>query len=48
MKTNRINEIEQLQYQLNRYKTMRKGAVCQSLQMRLHKLLNQQAKVGCF
>lgn len=34
--------IEMLQYQLRRYKAMRKGAVCQSLQFKLQKLMNQQ------
>ena len=34
--------IEMLQYQLRRYKAMRKGA-CQSLQYKLQKLMSQQA-----
>ena len=33
--------IEMLQYQLKRYKAMKKGAACQSLQVKLHKLMNQ-------
>ena len=44
MKRTRTNDsIEMLQYQLKRYKAMRNGAVCQSLQIKLHKLLSQQA-----
>lgn len=35
--------IEMLQYQLRRYKVMRKGAACQSLQYKLQKLMSQQA-----
>jgi len=35
--------IEMLQYQLRRYKAMRKGAACQSLQYKLQKLMSQQA-----
>lgn len=31
--------IEMLQYQLKRYKAMKKGAACQSLQHKLHKLM---------
>jgi hypothetical protein len=39
---NRNNEtIEMLQYQLKRYKAMKKGATCQSLQVKLQKLMNQ-------
>lgn len=34
--------IEMLQYQLRRYKAMRKGAACQSLQYKLQKLMSQQ------
>lgn len=38
----RTNEtIEMLQYQLKQYKTMKKGAACQSLKIKLHKLMNQ-------
>ena len=33
--------IEKLKYQLKRYKAMKKGAACQSLQIKLHKLMNQ-------
>ena len=33
--------IEMLQYQLKRYKAMKIGAACQSLQIKLHKLMNQ-------
>lgn len=40
-KTN--DTIEMLQYQLRRYKAMRKGAACQSLQYKLQKLMSQQA-----
>ena len=35
--------IEMLQYQLRRYKAMRKGAACRSLQYKLQKLMSQQA-----
>jgi len=35
--------IEMLQYQLKRYKAMRKGAACQSLQLKLQKLTSQSA-----
>ena len=35
------NTIEMLQYQLKRYKAMKKGATCQSLQAKLQKLMNQ-------
>ena len=38
-KTN--DTIEMLLYQLKRYKAMKKGAVCQSLQVKLHKLMNE-------
>jgi hypothetical protein len=38
-KTN--DTIEMLQYQLKRYKAMKKGATCQSLQVKLQKLMNQ-------
>ena len=38
-KTN--DTIEMLQYQLKRYKAMRKGAACQSLQFKLQKLASQ-------
>ena len=38
----RTNEtIEMLQYQLKRYKAMRKGAACQSLQLKLQKMKAQ-------
>ena len=38
----RNNEtIEMLRYQLKRYKAMKKGATCQSLQVKLQKLMNQ-------
>ena len=37
-----------LQYQLKRYKAMRKGAACQSLQYKLHKLMGQQAMPNGF
>ena len=33
--------IEMLQYQLKRYKAMKKGAACQSLQSKLNKLMSQ-------
>ena len=33
--------IEMLQYQLKRYEAMKKGAACQSLQFKLHKLMSQ-------
>ena len=48
MKKFKMNEIEMLQYQLNRYKTMRKGAMCQSLSMRLQKLMNGQTVNVCY
>lgn len=35
--------IAMLQYQLKRYKAMRKGAACQSLQIKLQKLMSQTA-----
>jgi hypothetical protein len=35
------NTIEMLQYQLKRYKAMKKGAACQSLQLKLQKLMSQ-------
>ncbi|MBR6621061.1 MAG: hypothetical protein IKK90_01045 [Bacteroides sp.] len=38
-KTN--DTIEMLQYQLKRYKAMRNGAACQSLQHKLQKLTSQ-------
>ena len=38
-KTN--DTIEKLQYQLKRYKSMKRGAACQSLQIKLYKLMNQ-------
>lgn len=38
-KTN--DTIGMLQYQLKRYKAMKKGATCQSLQVKLHKLMSQ-------
>jgi len=38
-KTN--DTIEMLQYQLKRYKAMKKGAACQSLQVKLHKLMSE-------
>ena len=38
----RTNEtIETLQYQLKRYKAMKKGAAFQSLQFKIHKLMSQ-------
>ena len=44
MNMKRTNDtIETLQYQLKRYKAMRKGATCQSLQFKLQKLTNQSA-----
>ena len=44
MNMKRTNDtIEMLQYQLKRYKAMRKGATCQSLQFKLQKLTNQSA-----
>jgi len=33
--------IEMLQYQIKRYRAMKKGATCQSLQVKLQKLMNQ-------
>ena len=33
--------IEMLQYQLKRYKAMKKGAACQSLQFKIQKMMNQ-------
>ena len=44
MNMKRTNDsIEMLQYQLKRYKAMRKGAACQSLQFKLQRLINQTA-----
>ena len=38
----RTNEtIETLLYQLKRYKAMKKGAACQSLQFKIQKMMNQ-------
>lgn len=41
MKTNKNNEnlIAQLQYQLRQNKSMRNGAMCQALHVRIQKLL---------
>jgi len=42
MNMKRTNEtIETLQYQLKRYKAMKKGAACQSLQFKIQKLMTQ-------
>ncbi len=42
MNMKRTNEtIETLQYQLRRYKAMRNGAACQSLQHKLQKMAGQ-------
>ena len=42
MNVKRTNDtIETLQYQLKRYKAMKKGAACQSLQFKLQKLMSQ-------
>ena len=44
MNMKRTNDtIEMLQYQLKRYKAMRRGAACQSLQFKLQRLINQPA-----
>ena len=44
MNMKRTNDsIEMLQYQLKRYKAMRKGAACQSLQFKLQRLINQSS-----
>ena len=44
MKTMKTNEtIEMLQYKLMRYKAMRKGAACQSLQYRIQKMMDSRA-----
>ena len=44
METKKTNStIEMLQYQLKRYKSMRKGAECQALQIKLNKLRSQHA-----
>jgi len=44
MKTTKMNEtIEMLQYKLMRYKAMRKGAACQSLQYRIQKMMDSRA-----
>ena len=37
--------IEMLQYQLKRYKAMKKGATCQSLQIKLHKLMSRTSNI---
>lgn len=36
------NLIAKLQYQLQRYKLMRNGATCQSLNSKIQKLMSQQ------
>ena len=42
MNMKRTNEtIEMLQYQLRRYKAMKKGTACQSLQFKIQKLISQ-------
>jgi len=40
----RIDEITMLQYQIKRYQAAGKGAMCQSLNARLQKLIKQQAE----
>lgn len=45
MKKN-ANEIMMLQYQIKRYQAMRNGAMCQTLNGRLQKLLAQQSHVA--
>ena len=37
--------IEMLQYQLKRYKMMKKGTACQSLQNKLNKLMSQTSNI---
>ena len=42
MNMKKSNEtIESLQYQLKQYKAMKKGTACQSLQVKLNKLMSQ-------
>lgn len=41
MKTNE-DVITMLQYQIKRYQTMGNGAMCQTLQSKLHKLITKQ------
>lgn len=44
MEMKKVNStIEMLQYQLRRNKEMRRGTECQALQIKLNKLLSQQA-----
>lgn len=38
----RLNEIEELQYRIQRYQAMGNGVMCQTLKNRLQKLLAQQ------
>ena len=42
MKTNSNEDILMLQYRIKRYQAMGKGAMCQTLNNRLQKLLSQQ------
>lgn len=37
------NEIAMLQYQLQRYKAMGNGAICQSISSKINKLITKQA-----
>lgn len=39
----RIDEITTLQYQIKRYQAAGKGAMCQSLNVKLHKLMKKQS-----
>ena len=39
--------IKMLEYQMKRYKAMKKGAACQSLQYKLQKLMSQQQVIAC-
>ena len=44
MKKEKISEISMLQYQIKRYQAAGKGTMCQSLNVRLQKLIKQQAE----
>jgi len=43
MKKEKTSEISMLQYQIKRYQAAGKGAMCQSLNVKLHKLMKKQS-----
>ena len=43
MKMNEMKKIAMLQYRIQRYQSMRNGAMCQALNTQLTKLLNKQS-----